>query len=561
METIDSVEEYSIYEYIEPYSGILIFVGVLIVCGIIAAIILVGKPVFCKAGTHGTNGKSPWFGVCVECEAGTYSGDNSDKCKKCKAGTYSTTSGSSGCIECGAGTYSTTSGSSECASCPAGNYSGEGSTSCRPCVAGTYSLGNASECIECGAGGCSPCPTGTFSSDPGSTECTDCPAGTFSNTRGSTECAECPPGGYTNSVGSTECEKCEEGQIYDSLKGACECGPGTYAEDGYCEPGYTNLKCGTVGVTALGVSSVSECAEACRTKNDSLVNANLKALGRRVDGFTRTFYMDELPIDQTHYDAKPIFDVNGDYNVEDAKKLINDGSTLEGLDDLTEAMVQYRNEFDTITWDSKKNEEIVEFTQIINLLHAYLGKELPFDKERPATNVSWWFGRMTFLAEKIYRIVNNDDITERTQECDYITYDTANGTCKLHSLNVEHGWDADIARITLRGCTTVLNEADHICVRACGRNKDDNQSIEDLPDNTWTTEDCDAFTQSDISPNEAIVRDFKLGYLPDILNNNVHRYSTWPPGTPEQRGKTKGTVSTLTRCEKEDGIITKFVRV
>ena len=131
METIDSVEEYSIHEYIKPYKGILIFVGVLIVCGIIA-IILVGKPVSCKAGTHGTNGKSPWFGSCIECEAGKYTNKSgSSECTECNAGEYSD-SGSSECSKCNAGTYSL-GNASECKVCEAGKYSDSGSSECGPC--------------------------------------------------------------------------------------------------------------------------------------------------------------------------------------------------------------------------------------------------------------------------------------------------------------------------------------------------------------------------------------------------------------------------------------------
>lgn len=523
----------------------------IIIISIIMAVVLVGVLIFIFFRSSTLRGCDPGFapgssGECEECKAGTFAGTNA--CLQCQPGYYSI-DGASECTTCPVRTFASEPGSAECTTCPLGSTTyKEGSIKCRTCPEGSRGVEE---------GDCEECPAGTFSDARGSTECEPCAINTFSE-KGALECTECPDGGYTASVGSANCEQCEEGEEYDPVEGGCtECGDGTYYEDGSCEPGYKNLKCGTEGVEVSGVSSVSECADACVAKNDSLENANLKYLGRIVDGFTRILSRNEMPIDQTYRGAQSIFDDGDNYNTKDARTLIKNNSTLEGLDDLTDAMVEYEIEFNTKSgMREDQKAKVAKFTQIINLLHAYRGTQLPFTKKTlEAKDNNWWFGNMTFLSENIVGFATDADTDERNQECHYITYDTLEGTCKLHSLEVENSGFVEKTRNILRGCTTPLNALRYICVRAC----DGNIAIDD-PDNTWEDDDCAKITQSRIHVNEAIVTDFKLGYLPDILNNKVYPYYNIPGKVP-YTGTQDETVTDHTLCKNKDGVITKFIRV
>ena len=88
--------------------------------------------------------------VLVEaCDAGAYSGIDSQTCSLCQAGSYSetvTATSQDTCIPCGTGKYSNASGASS-------------PTFCKDCPVNTYGLSTGTFSIEL----CLPCPTNSFS--------------------------------------------------------------------------------------------------------------------------------------------------------------------------------------------------------------------------------------------------------------------------------------------------------------------------------------------------------------------------------------------------------------
>lgn len=117
------------------------------------------------------------------------------------------------CAPCSAGTFSSTNDASTCQSCSAatGAYCPPLSTSGSPglgCPAGYRCLGATLDKLICGvgqfseggAGTCTSCPAGTYSSVSGATACTPCPSGTYGSGTGlsSSACtAPCPSGQYS----------------------------------------------------------------------------------------------------------------------------------------------------------------------------------------------------------------------------------------------------------------------------------------------------------------------------------------------------------------------------
>eukprot|EP00940_MAST-03C_sp_MAST-3C-sp2_P000183 g183.t1 len=122
------------------------------------------------------------FGLCLECDEGSYSGGSVDgfvsECEVCLPGQYQPMRGQSACISCEEGRYTSDEASTECKTCDLG-FTPEtriGSTSCVPLSAGYYGLGV-------------PCAMNTFSQG-GAVSCEDCPFGKTSDV-GSSQCVEC----------------------------------------------------------------------------------------------------------------------------------------------------------------------------------------------------------------------------------------------------------------------------------------------------------------------------------------------------------------------------------
>lgn len=249
---------------------------------------------------------------CLACPAGSFSPGGSilqARCTKCPAGTFSMVSGASSilnCSQCPPGTYSSMEGGSSflsCTRCPAGTYNNmPGRTACADCPMSTYLLttggSSSSQCVKCPAGyegrvapalsgqraslygGCSQCPAGKFSEAVGSLSCTPCPIGTYSLIPGSTNsslCTPCPLGQTTMVAGvstASSCYICAIG-TYAFAPGVCKpCSAGTYQPRtgaSACEPcprGYYSPASGLASCTicpkgtykdVVGGSSLGSC--------------------------------------------------------------------------------------------------------------------------------------------------------------------------------------------------------------------------------------------------------------------------------------------------------------
>eukprot|EP00899_Mesostigma_viride_P002916 jgi/Mesvir1/12625/Mv09322-RA.1 len=215
---------------------------------------------------------------CLPCEPGTFAATKgSYECQPCPPGTFDYAGAATACAPCPAGYASAAVGATTlgyCISCAAGSFSAEGAAGCSVCPPGTYSEDSAAaECTPCEAGyfstsaGASssstcqqvppgtystlgsvlpiPCPSGTFSPDPGATACSDCPQGTYSGQR-SSECQPCPPGTLSLQSRATSPSAC------------APCPTGTYSSS-YAANACTPCGLGTASA-ALGASSPSACA-------------------------------------------------------------------------------------------------------------------------------------------------------------------------------------------------------------------------------------------------------------------------------------------------------------
>ena len=78
---------------------------------------------------------------------------------------------------------------------------------------------------------CSPCPAGTFSSSPDSSECLPCAPGTFSSAPGAYICKACPPGSISPSERGTECSLCAPGSFAqeEGMATCSACAPGSFS--------------------------------------------------------------------------------------------------------------------------------------------------------------------------------------------------------------------------------------------------------------------------------------------------------------------------------------------
>jgi hypothetical protein len=127
--------------------------------------------------TVSVDGTSGWFGVCIECEKGTYMSEYAaTACISCAPGTYADKIGTHECKPCPNGTYTNKAGSKECNKCEDSQVSNYTRTSCTTCPPGRYSDSN-DICVECpvntynpkfnviGIGSCRPCTVGKTTLD------------------------------------------------------------------------------------------------------------------------------------------------------------------------------------------------------------------------------------------------------------------------------------------------------------------------------------------------------------------------------------------------------------
>ncbi len=159
-------------------------------------------------------------GECTSCDRPQYAVGDSWDCDKITGDAISVT--------CEAGYENVNQGGiSSCSACPAGKYRNAGESSCSPCPAGTASSAGSSECTTCttppGATDfdCNPnsgeltsikCNAGLYvTGTPPELSCAQCEPGTYQEDTQteSTECLDCPSGSYTTSPGSSKCSDCD----------------------------------------------------------------------------------------------------------------------------------------------------------------------------------------------------------------------------------------------------------------------------------------------------------------------------------------------------------------
>jgi hypothetical protein len=144
--------------YYEKYKNDIIIGVMLSVCVACIVILYIYRPVPCKSGTRGPNGKSPWLGSCQKCDENSFSYDNTPYCFSCQYGSF-LKSGDAG----------------PCYPCPEGHYLKD--DKCKKCPAGTYAN------LENGVRlSCTECPLGTYNENAGSEKCTPCPDGKTTTT-------------------------------------------------------------------------------------------------------------------------------------------------------------------------------------------------------------------------------------------------------------------------------------------------------------------------------------------------------------------------------------------
>ena len=216
---------------------------------------VVGACTTCAPGFYGTvTGPGTLSAAgCSACPAGIFTAGSAAgsasvaACTVCAPGyagavTGSGTAGAAGCSRCAAGSTAFA-GASSCATCPAGAYAAAGASSCTACPATITTAGlttgspDVTSCTWCAAGyrafwgasgsgtvfagGCAPCPAGTYLGaslklPAGQNECTACPAGISTPQAASTSisaCIVCPPNwagtvmnpGLANASGCTPC--------------------------------------------------------------------------------------------------------------------------------------------------------------------------------------------------------------------------------------------------------------------------------------------------------------------------------------------------------------------
>jgi len=203
----------------------------------------------CPPGGH----SEPGSGFCDQCLTGTYFHEAFYDCMACPSGKFSATGGSSieGCEPCASGFYSNDpDGAGFCSPCPAGTYTSTDQTGCSACPSGKFSGIASTICTECesgkyndadGAEYCSPCSAGRFT-NPTQTGCLACPKGKTSGIAATT-CTDCQTGTYNDIEGSDVCKLCKNVVKYAiqsappaTSPSSCICSRGDYRVLGPLSP-------------------------------------------------------------------------------------------------------------------------------------------------------------------------------------------------------------------------------------------------------------------------------------------------------------------------------------
>ena len=168
--------------------------------------------------------------VCSDCQAGQHSQDDA-YCVNCPFGQFAPVALADACLPCGAGSFTDNrTGSTLCSACDAGRFSGGQTDTCLPCPAGKFSGGGSSSCVLCPSGSssatpaspsCTACPAGRSQGATGTTACEPCVAGRFQPATSQNTCDECEVGKYAEEAGALACATCAFG--YDALPGASLC--------------------------------------------------------------------------------------------------------------------------------------------------------------------------------------------------------------------------------------------------------------------------------------------------------------------------------------------------
>jgi hypothetical protein len=210
----------------------------------------------CSSGTDRI-GKNPTDGrVCEgrELASGVGGADESQApavfCTECTAGNFLSLSSQVGggakeeCSPCPTGTHSTNADSADCTACPRGKYADTaGMSECEECAAGKASPNQQ----VTSSSGCTACPAGTFSSS-GAHQCTTCGDNLYSPSSGSSTCMQCPTGKFLSSAdpalhkSESDCTPCAAGKSFNPATSSCVgCVAGKYGTVSqnceYCESG------------------------------------------------------------------------------------------------------------------------------------------------------------------------------------------------------------------------------------------------------------------------------------------------------------------------------------
>ena len=163
--------------------------------------------------------------ITLNCAAGYYSapieaaGEAHRQCLKCPEGKTSLRGSYSAndChIVCEEGSVVNPNNKNECVACAEGADYDAASKSC-VCKAGTSGNG-------IGAGGCSPCPVGSYCPGGRFIEACDPNAGMYANAAGATECKYCPPNAVANiqDGAGTGCTCRQGSKAFDYATGSCK---------------------------------------------------------------------------------------------------------------------------------------------------------------------------------------------------------------------------------------------------------------------------------------------------------------------------------------------------
>ena len=216
---------------------------------------------------------------CV-CSPGTEVDGDTGDCTPCAAGEKEV---AGECVACGENEIQSATGMTSCDTCENGKVANDEHTECK-CPAGNEFDAENSQCVKCTVGkkeengACVACPEGEVQAEEGQTSCNGCTGGSAANEaqtqcdcpegqgfNGDNECEECAVGHFAeanecklcgeneiqSAAASTLCTPCEgikisnedhtecvcpAGQELDENGDCAECQPGTYENEGKCEP-------------------------------------------------------------------------------------------------------------------------------------------------------------------------------------------------------------------------------------------------------------------------------------------------------------------------------------